>query len=71
MSGYFVLLPSILVDDEQDVYWQIKNDDWHFYVIDEVQYNGTAEDCREWLVNHDWYSPYIVCIEVDTNLLSS
>ena len=65
MIRYAVLLPSILLDDDKKSYWQ-KTIDWQcFDIIDEVSYTWNTEDCRQWLIDHDQYSPYIICIPVE------
>ena len=66
MKRFNVLLPAILYDSETDVsYGTINNEKWKFHIIDIVSYSWSANDCRDSLIDHDWYNSYIVCVEVE------
>lgn len=67
MTRFSVLVPHIICMTLEDfqIYKQLTIDWKVFDIIDEVSYNGSAEDCRMWLINHDWFNPYIVCIPVE------
>jgi hypothetical protein len=62
MNRYKVLLPLILLEQWVPHFWVIEYNNMKYAVIDEVSYVGTAEDARQSLIDHDWYSPYIVLL---------
>ena len=39
-------------------------------VIDEVSFNGDADDARQALIDHDWYSQYILCVEIKDSVFN-
>lgn len=70
MKRFKVLLPRILLEDWAPHFGVVKavtDDGVDMVVIDEVSYNGDADDCRVRLIDHDWYSEYIVCVEMEGN----
>lgn len=61
MNRFKVLLPRILLEDWVPHFWVVKGT-MDMVVIDEVSFNGDAEDARQALIDHDWYNPYIILV---------
>jgi hypothetical protein len=66
MNTFNVYIPFILLDDNQKCYETMTNEDGlKFALIDIVSNQSEDSDhVRDWLINHDWYSPYIVVLPV-------
>lgn len=66
MKKFNVLLPAVLFDGTTETsFWYVNNEKWKFHIIDIVSCDWDANDCRKSLINHDWYSTYILCIEAN------
>lgn len=63
MNRYKVLLLEVLVEPWEPTFWKVETEKWIFKIIDEVSYSWDAEDCRKHLIDHDYYNPFILCIQ--------
>ena len=66
MNAFNVYLPLILLDDGQGSYGTITLEDSQTFALIDIVCNQSEdpEHVRDWLINHDWYSQYIVVLPI-------